>query len=140
MKELIATLLAWIAVEVGVEVPEPPLVDLVAAKEIDEWAFGRDRPRSAKATALYDRGRGIIYLNEDWSSADLRDQSTLLHELVHHIQESSRVRLPCIAARERLAYDLQLRWLGEQDILNPYTFLDINEFAIGIASMCPASE
>ena len=50
------------------------------------------------------------------------------------------MRLPRIAARERLAYDLQLRWLGEQGILNPYTFLGINECTIGIASMCPASE
>ncbi len=140
MKELLVALLTWIAAEMGTDCPEPPRVVFVSAEEIAERAYGPRRPEGARATALYDREQGIIYLNRDWNAATLRDRSTLLHELVHHVQQRTQVTAPCLAAYERQAYHLQIEWLRQQGVSDPYALLEIDEFTISVRSLCPGTE
>ena len=67
---------------------------------------------------------------------DLRDRSYLLHELVHHLQALNNVKAPCLAAYELPTFELQLEWLRENGIQDPYKFLDIDEFTIILLSEC----
>ncbi len=53
--------------------------------------------------------------------ASVRDQSILLHEIVHHLQISNVISLPCRSAYDAQAYRLQTEWLKEQGIPNVYT-------------------
>ena len=136
MKEAIAALLTWICLQLSVAPPPPPLVEKVSPRGLVEMNFGENPPENASVTALYSRATKTVYLREGWRADDLRDRATLLHELVHHVQETRRLSYPCVAARERDAYYLQLQWLREHGVSDPYAFLEINEFTILVYSMC----
>ena len=41
-----------------------------------------------------------------------------------------------IAAYERQAYDLQIKWLREQGVDDPYALIGINELGIYMLSVC----
>jgi hypothetical protein len=44
--------------------------------------------------------------------------------------------LPCLAALERQAYDLQIKWLREQGVDDPYNVIKTNELGIYMVSVC----
>ena len=66
----------------------------------------------------------------------MRDQSELLHELVHHFQNLHKLKYGCGAEREKLAYELQIAWLREKGVRDPYEFLETNAFFVIMASVC----
>jgi hypothetical protein len=140
MKELIITLLAWISIEVGVAPPVPPHIESVSQQQLMEMAYGPDAPSDASVTALYCSSSRTIYLNTAWQADSLRDRGTLLHELVHHVQEARNLPSPCLSAREAAAYHLQIKWLRQNGVSDPYAFLNIDEFTIAVLSMCPQRE
>jgi hypothetical protein len=140
MKELVVALLAWIGLQLGCEPPEPPAVRLVPQHQLLTLAYGPAPPDQASVTAVYESRSRTVYLSETWKASDLANRSTLLHELVHHVQETKAITYPCLAAREALAYHLQARFLTENGIADPYAFLQIDEFTISVLSMCPTSE
>ncbi len=85
---------------------------------------------------LYSYRSHIVYLPEKWTPDDLYDRAELLHELIHHLQSLNNVKASCLAAYERPTYELQIEWLREQGIQDPYKFLDIDEFTIRLISQC----
>ena len=132
MAELIVALLTWIAAETALVMPPPPHVVLVAEDEMAELA-----PRHIDVMGFYDRGTATVYLRADWDPADLRSRATLLHELVHHVQDFNKVPSRCAAEQEILAYELAVKWLRQQGVADPYKALDIDEFTIMFFSTCP---
>lgn len=136
MKETIAALLTWICLQLSVAPPPPPLVEQVSPRGLVELVFGENPPSGASVTALCSRAAKTVYLREGWRANDLRDRATLVHELVHYVQETASLSYPCVAARERDAYELQLKWLQEQGVTDRYGFLEFNEFTITVYSMC----
>jgi hypothetical protein len=46
------------------------------------------------------------------------------------------VKVRCTAAYERQAYDLQIAWLREQGIADPYKVIGTDEFTIRLMSAC----
>jgi hypothetical protein len=136
MKELIAVLLAWISLELGVGPPAPPAVETVSQQQLVELAYGPGAPSDASVTALYRAPIRTVYLNTAWQADSLRDRATLLHELVHHVQEARELPSACLSAREAAAYHLTIKWLRQNGVLDPYAFLNINEFTIAVLSMC----
>lgn len=141
MDGLVGVLLVWIALQIGCEVPAPPQVRQVAPAALVEFVYGPSPPDGASVVALYDRRVQTIYLADTWQADSLWDRSTLLHELVHHVQEVTAMPYPCLEAREKLAYRLQAKWLREENgIADPYSFMGVNEFTILIRSLCNQSE
>jgi hypothetical protein len=136
MDILTATLAAWIAVNTGLPAVAPPNIQLVTPVTMSEVAFGPGVAPSPLLRALYSAPAGTVYLRRNWDPSKLRDQSELLHELVHHHQIAHRLPYACAAERERLAYDLQIVWLREQGVSDPYEFLEINAFFVVMASLC----
>lgn len=73
---------------------------------------------------LYDLERRRVILTEPWDVNDLEDRSTLLHELIHHVQWTSR-EWPCPGAPEWEAYKLQERWLTAQGVVAEFDWVAI---------------
>ena len=48
----------------------------------------------------------------------------------------NKIELLCIAAYERHAYDLQIKWLREQGVDDPYDLIKTNELGIYMVSVC----
>lgn len=132
MNELVFAFLTWIAAETGLMIPPPPPVVLVSDVKMLELAHGNSEVRG-----LYLGDSATIYLRNDWNAADLRSRASLLHELVHHVQFANKLPSRCPAERERLAYELTLKWLREQGVADPYTVLNTDAFTIIFFSACP---
>jgi hypothetical protein len=110
---LIVMLLTFAAQQTG-EAPlaQPPAITFVEQGEIARIVCGRPCP----ARAVYLPDRGVLLDASLDPENDAYARSILLHELVHHVQESAArfARLPeCCrwAAREREAYAIQTRYL-----------------------------
>lgn len=73
------------------------------------------RHLDGRLRGLYDPETTTIFLVAPWSLDNPRDLGTLLHELVHHRQETAR-HWYCDAAQEEDAYRLQERWLKTRGV------------------------
>jgi len=62
--------------------------------------------------ALYDDEARTIYLPTGWTGATPAEFSILVHEMVHHLQNSAGAGFECPEAREKMAYESQARWLA----------------------------
>jgi len=135
MNSLIAIYIAWIVAQTGLLAPDHPPINFVSTTELAR-RFGSPENSGLELQALYNHSEGAIYLPQQWLPNDLRQKSALLHELVHHVQRFNKVELPCIAAYERQAYDLQIKWLREQGVDDPYDLIKTNELSIYMVSVC----
>jgi hypothetical protein len=86
--------------------------------------MGRD------TVAVYDDLKRTIYLPEGWTGVTPVEQSLLVHEMVHHMQNVGNLKYECPDAREKLAFAAQERWLElfDQTLagefgLDPFTLL-----------------
>lgn len=136
MDALIAALAGWIALHTGLSVGPPPHIEFVTPTTMTERAFGPGIAPSPLLRALYSQPTRIVYLRQEWDATSLRDRSELVHELVHHFQNIHKLQFRCAAEREKLAYDLQLAWLREQGVADPYELLEINHFFVVMLSVC----
>ena len=136
MEAPIPEMLIWICLQIGCEPPPPPAVLLVPQEVMDARVYGGGGRGGTFACGLYDHETQSIWLPEGCRADDLFDQSTLLHELVHHVQTVTGMQYPCLAAQEPLAYGLQAQWLQEQGIDDPYAMLGVDKFTVLIRSIC----
>jgi hypothetical protein len=137
VSDLIAVLLTWIALQMGCAAPAPPCVEQIPPRNICERFFDGNVPDDASVVAIYDRKNRVIYLSTAWRADSISDRGTLVHELVHHVQEVAGIPYPCLAAREKLAYHLQAKWLQENGVADPYKLMNVDEFTIMMRSLCP---
>lgn len=134
---IVTNLIAWIVAKTGWTVQEPPSICFVSLGQLRKIYQGDGgASNEVRIGGIYSSDIHKIFLLNNWNANDLRDRSALLHELVHHLQRLNYVKTACLAANEAEAYHLQLEWLRERGIQDPYTFLDINEFAILLISQC----
>ena len=80
--------------------------------------------------AVYDDLKRTIYLPEAWTGVTPAEQSLLVHEMVHHMQNVGNLKYECPDAREKLAFAAQEQWLQlfDQTLagefgLDPFTLL-----------------
>jgi hypothetical protein len=128
----------WITSKTGWEARNPPTVLFKPPRRLNKMYFGRaDGKNGATVTALYDRRTQAIYLSNAWNPNDARAQSYLVHELVHYLQFTNHVEVPCNNAYDLEAYHLQFDWLSEHGIRHPQTFLGIDDVFLFSATRCP---
>ncbi len=133
----VSDLIAWIVAKTGWTTQEPPLICFVSLGQLPKIYHGDGGASSEpEIGALYSNKTHKVYLLDNWKPDNLHDRATLLHELVHHLQRLNNVKAACLAANEPQAYHLELEWLREQGIQDPYKFLDIDEFTIRLNSQC----
>ena len=138
MDTLVATLIVWIAAHSSLAAAQPPHFRFAPKQEMTGVYQGAGTEANfLRVEAFYLPATATIYLPEGWRGGNLRDDSTLVHELVHHLQAANNVRAPCPAALEREAYDLQFKWLREQGVADPYEFTELNALTVILATSCP---
>jgi hypothetical protein len=90
---------------------------------------------SRRVAAVYDDATETIYLPENWEGKSRADQSVLVHEMAHHLQNRARLTYACPGAREKPAYLLQKRWLDNHG-LDFAEELQVDMFTIVAMSAC----
>jgi Domain of unknown function (DUF6647) len=138
MDTLIITLIAWIAAHSNLAAAGTPDIHYVQKHSMKGiYAVAAAQGSYLQLEAFYVPGKAAVYLQNTWRADDLRDKSVLLHELVHHLQAANHVKVSCMGALERQAYDLQFKWLGENGVKDPYNFVGLDLLTVIIAGTCP---
>jgi hypothetical protein len=127
-----------------------PNIEIVPRAEIDAlgykgfaWVAPRDiaiesqrGPLNAReVVAAYDDEMKTIYLPEGWTGATPAEQSVLVHEMVHHLQNLGKLKYDCAPAREQLAYAAQDKWLSLSG-LNLADEFEIDPFTLVVSTRC----
>jgi hypothetical protein len=88
-----------------------------------------------EAVAVYDDLTKTIYLPDTWKGETPADLSILVHEMVHHLQNTSRKKYECPGAREQMAYAAQDKWLKlfGRDLLSEF---QIDAFTLRVSTAC----
>jgi Domain of unknown function (DUF6647) len=66
---------------------------------------------SREVVAVYDDSTKTIFLPDTLEGETPAELSILVHEMVHHLQNSAGKKYNCAGAREELAYAAQDKWL-----------------------------
>lgn len=137
---LLTAVSAWIARNFDLPTADTPAVELASPARIAALRYRGLLPSNSdgqpllgagrSVVAVYDSTRQVIYLPEGWTGASPAEQSVLVHEMVHHLQQRAGARFNCPEEREKLAYEAQELWLAqfgttlEQEFdLDPFTRL-----------------
>ena len=96
---------------------------------------GLDKLSQRQVVALYDNKSKTIFLAGGWIGTSPADQSVLVHEMVHHLQNLGKLKFECPRAREKLAYLAQDKWLGRFGMSLEKEF-DVDMFTVLISSAC----
>ena len=78
-----------------------------------------------------------IWLKNGWDINDPADQSILLHELVHYMQDANGMFYDCMGDKERLAYYIQEKWLEEKHGISIYDAIGLSPLSMVAAMYCP---
>lgn len=110
MKELMNVIMLWIGANSGLPAADRnPAIEYATSESIMEIRdFGS---AIDEVVAIYLDETETIYLPIDWTGSSAADLSVLVHEAVHHLQKSAGPSYACPQEREKLAFDLQERWL-----------------------------
>ena len=85
--------------------------------------------------AVYDDAKRTIYLPQGWTGVTRADQSLLVHEMVHHLQNLGNLKYACPEAREKLAFAAQEQWLELFDRTLASEF-DLDPFTLLVRTSC----
>jgi len=76
-----------------------------------------------------------IFLPDDWTGKSPANQSIMVHEMVHHLQNIAGLKFECPMAREKVAYMAQDKWLKRFGTSLESEF-DLDMFTVLISSAC----
>ena len=129
----------WISLATGWAIPDVPKYVLFNDEQMIQMAYDcagegavenkyicempveelTNNPAIIKPIALFDTRDHVIMLPDDFDEKKIRDQSILLHELVHYMQwklELYPKNYTCRQQTEFEAYDLQEKFLAERGL------------------------
>jgi len=88
-----------------------------------------------RTVAIYDTSSKTILLPKDWTGSSPADQSVLVHEIVHHLQNLAKLKYECPGAREKVAYLAQDKWLARfgKSLENEF---GVDMFTVVVSSAC----
>ena len=130
---------------------DPPRVERVAPAQLHRLrykallpprphAFGGEpsallQDNRRELVAIYDDASRTIYLPDSWTGATVAEQSIVVHEMVHHLQNLAGLKFACGGAREKEAYLAQDQWLKRHGLELEEEF-DVDMFTIVALSAC----
>lgn len=145
LEPLMRSLMTWAAPATGYPAPDSvPRVRFADRCDIEAFVFpdaGRecDTEHGEGVQAAYEHHSATIYLQTGWSPTDLSDVSTLLHELVHHMQREAGLTMDTVGCPprdlEKPAYDAQIAWLNASGV-DAFETIGINGLFYVIITSC----
>jgi len=137
-QEMVARFVDWIISKTGWVEKGLPTITFASPAQLNKRYFGKPRgSNGVTVRALYAKQTHTIYLSDAWNPNNLRDQSYLVHELVHHLQILNKVEVGCDSAYNIRAYQLQFDWLDEHGVRDPQKFLGIGDIVLITSTQCP---
>ena len=150
MNELVITLMLYIMSVTAWEVPPPPRITYVESKK-EMFLLSNDcyanpntyiceshNDSSYSILALYNHQTKTVILHKHFSINSIKDQSILLHELVHHFQyywDATKYKKMCSGHVEREAYDIHRKWLEEKGH-NLFATINMNDLTLSLITSC----
>jgi hypothetical protein len=137
-EELMNSILDWLAANFDLPaIREAPHVEFIQPASMAQIRYRGSAGNQAMPldmgrdiVAVYDDAKRTIYLPEGWSGVTPVEQSLLVHEMVHHLQNLGNLKYACSEAREKLAFAAQEQWLrifgaslASEFDLDPFTLL-----------------
>ena len=118
--------LNWIAEKKGWKKASLPTIKTAPERTLAIMLFGTPEGfEGIFPKALYDRALHVLYLSDRLTLDAVLDRSILLHELVHHLQVFNDIEFECREEAEAQAYELQVQWLSENGVKDPYALMGI---------------
>jgi hypothetical protein len=103
-------LMVWASQATGLPFPHSlPNVTFQSAIELCE-AYADVCDENISILGAYDDFTDTIHLRRVWNTQNLAHTSTLLHELVHYMQDKADATYPCPQEREAEAYEAEIKW------------------------------
>lgn len=102
---------------------DAPSIRFINRTDISKLTGRKTRP-GLNYRGFYDIDRAEIHIVKPWSTNNPRDVSVLLHELVHHRQQTTK-HWYCAGAQELPAYRLQEKWLAERGMEAPINWVAV---------------
>lgn len=88
-----------------------------------------------EVVAVYDDKTRTIFLPESWTGETIAEQSVLVHEMVHHMQNLAGQKFACAGEREKPAYLAQDEFLRLHGLDLEKEF-DVDMFTVVAISAC----
>ena len=122
----------------GVAVASEPMMMGMRFRDVpgDRGAELAAASAQPEIVAIYDDEDRTIYLPDGWNGRSAAEQSIVIHELVHHLQNLAGVRYGCPEEREGAAYEAQERWLRLFGT-NLETEFGVDPFTLLVRTHCP---
>lgn len=144
MSALLSEIVTWLSENFGLAaIYDHPAIEYVPQTELARLRFesllregsSSDGIVTRDVVALYHHDKKTIFLSDQWTGADAKELSVLVHEMVHHLQNVGNLKYECPAAREKLAYRAQDAWLKlyGRDLEHDF---EVDLFTIMISSAC----
>lgn len=129
---------------------EPPRVEFVPARKLADIRYKAFLSRATAnaavdpaasdtlqrdTIAVYDDQTSTIFVSDAWTGSTPVEQSIIVHETVHHLQNLGKIKYECPAAREKPAYLAQDQWLKRFGT-DLETAFEIDPFTILLKSAC----
>jgi hypothetical protein len=142
----------WLSTNFGLPyADEPPRVERVTAADLYRLRYKALLPLRSQAiggehstplpeyrrevVAVYDDAARTIFLPQTWTGRTAADQSVLVHEMVHHLQNLGGLKYECAGAREKVAYLAQDQWLKTRGLDLEKEF-EVDMFTVVALSAC----
>ena len=121
MEQFIAATLIWLAGQMGLppHIEPPPVVYMSQGELRNLSSHGHHLGGRYRVGGMYNSRHDIIHLPHDFRLDNTYEQSVLVHELVHYLQDTRNVRFNCAGAIEEQAYRLQGIWLQSRGLTPP---------------------
>lgn len=116
MKELLAALLIWLSANTYFNTDHDyPVVVFLPQEQLNEMYYQSGEHGSNKSLhGMYDKDNDTIYLPDTWDRRLPWDQSVLLHEVMHYLQDKNNMEFACVAEMERDVWPIQKHYLKTQ--------------------------
>ncbi len=127
-------LIHWITTQTGWTVRDTPSIRFVPSATLAKMFS--EASTKLHVEALYSERDHSIYLPDGWRADNLRRRSILLHELVHHLQYLNHAKVTCESEHEFQALQLQVMWLGEQGVDDPFDLTGLDPLWLMMLKEC----
>ena len=116
---LMSSIVNWLAATFDLPaIREAPRIEFIQPASMAQLRYrgsagnqGMPLDMGRDIVAVYDDAKRTIYLPQGWAGVTPADQSLLVHEMVHHLQNLGNLKYACPEAREKLAFAAQEQWL-----------------------------
>ncbi len=114
MTALLTAIVIWLSA--NFELPrdlDHPSIKFMSSHQISDLRY-KDIPVESRrpVVAIYDNANKTIILPDTWTGKNSTELSILVHEMVHHLQNSNKSKFTCAQEREKLAFIAQEKWLN----------------------------